>query len=308
VPWPWAARREVVDLQGRILGTSTGEYDAGGTDMPYLAGGVEIQAQRLGGNGNLSEQFAALNQRLNDGQVFGSRGFQLKQGDLVIGNELRASSIDVSLDNGSLLVNGKVDASGERVGSIHLAAGHALTLGDGAVLDAHGRRLRVDSYGKIIDSPNRAIVDLTAREGLLTLGNGVRIDLRHGTEVAQGNASGMNDGRPRGTLQLSAPRLGGVSGGDVAIDASGALDVQGARSIAVVATWQYNDAPLVNVPAASGKPYQVINQAWLEGVHDDNTAFITNALDNTDLLQHKLAGLNNSRYRDVSICAQAWRW
>ena len=289
----------VVDLQGRILGTSTGEYDAGGTDMPYLAGGVEIQAQRLGGNGNLSEQFAALNQRLNDGQVFGSRGFQLKQGDLVIGNELRASSIDVSLDNGSLLVNGKVDASGERVGSIHLAAGHALTLGDGAVLDAHGRRLRVDSYGKIIDSPNRAIVDLTAREGLLTLGNGVRIDLRHGTEVAQGNASGMNDGRPRGTLQLSAPRLGGVSGGDVAIDASGALDVQGARSIAVVATWQYNDAPLVNVPAASGKPYQVINQAWLEGVHDDNTAFITNALDNTDLLQHKLAGLNNSRYRDV---------
>ncbi len=48
--------------------------------MPYLAGGVEIQAQRLGGNGSLSEQFAALNQRLNDGQVFGSRSFQLKQG------------------------------------------------------------------------------------------------------------------------------------------------------------------------------------------------------------------------------------
>lgn len=289
----------VVDLQGQILASSTGEYDAGGTLMPYLAGGVEIQAQRLGGNGSLSEQFAALNQRLNDGQVFGSRSFQVKQGDLVIGNELKASSIDVSLDNGSLLVSGTVDASGERVGSIYLAAKNALTLGSGAVLDAHGRRLRVDSYGKIIDSPNRAIVDLTAREGLLTLGNGARIDLRHGTEVALGSASGMNDGRPRGTLQLSAPRLSGVSGGDVAIDASGALDVQGARSIALVATWQYSDAPLVNVPAASGKPYQVINQAWLKDVHDDNTAFITNAHDNNDLLQRKLAGLNNSRYRDV---------
>ncbi|MGX9566469.1 filamentous haemagglutinin family protein [Pseudomonas sp. CFBP 5748] len=290
----------IVDLQGRILGSSTGEYDAGGTAMPYLAGGVEIQAQRLGGSGNLSEQFAALNQRLNEGQVFGSRSFQLKQGDLVIGNELKASSINVSLDNGSLLVNGTVDASGERVGSIYLAAKNALTLGSGAVLDAHGRRLRVDSYGKIIDSPNRAIVDLTAREGRLTLGNGARIDLRHGTEVALGGVPGMNDGRARGTLQLSAPRLGGVSGGDVAVDASGALDIQGARSISLVAMWQYSDAPLINVPAASGKPYQVINQAWLdEFAHKDNTAFITNALDNNDLLQRKLAGLNNSRYRDV---------
>ena len=290
----------IVDLHGRILGSSTGEYDAGGTAMPYLAGGVEIQAQRLGGSGNLSEQFAALNQRLNDGQVFGSRSFQLKQGDLVIGNELKASSISVSLDNGSLLVNGTVDASGERVGSIYLAAKNALTLGSGAVLDAHGRRLRVDSYGKIIDSPNRAIVDLTAREGLLTLGNGARIDLRHGTEVALGSAPGMNDGRARGTLQLSAPRLGGASGGDVAIDASGALDIQGARSISLVAMWQYSDAPLIDVPSASGKPYQVINQAWLdEFVHKDNTAFITNALDNDDLLQRKLAGLNNSHYRDV---------
>ncbi len=168
------------------------------------------------------------------------------------------------------------------------------------MLDAHGRRLRVDSYGKIIDSPNRAIIDLTAREGLLTLGNGARIDLRHGTEVALGSASGMSDGRPRGTLQLSAPRLGGVSGGDVAIDASGPVDVLGTRSIAVVATWQYSDAPLVNVPAASGKPYQVINQTWLKDVVDpDNTAFITNAHANNDLLQRKLAGLNNSRYRDV---------
>ncbi|WP_448632664.1 MULTISPECIES: filamentous haemagglutinin family protein [Pseudomonas fluorescens group] len=289
----------VVDLQGRILGSSTGEYDAGGTAMPHLAGSVEIQAQRLGGSGSLSEQFAALNQRLNDGQVYGSRGFQLKQGDLVIGDGLKASSINVSVDNGSLLVNGKVDASGERVGSIYLAAGNALTLGSAAVLDAHGRRLRVDSYGKIIDSPNRAIVDLTARQGLLTLGNGARIDLRHGTEVALGSKPGMHDGRARGTLQLNAPRLGGVSGGDVAIDASGAVDVQGARSIALVAMWQYDDAPLVNVPAASGKPYQVINQAWLDDVHDDNTAFITQAHDNDDLLQRKLAGLNNSRYRDV---------
>ncbi|WHS58318.1 filamentous hemagglutinin family protein [Pseudomonas sp. G2-4] len=286
----------VVDLQGRILGSSTGEYDAGGTAMPYLAGGVEIQAQRLGGNGNLSEQFAALNQRLNEGQVFGSRGFQLKQGDLVIGNELKASSISVSLDNGSLLVNGKVDASGERVGSIRLAAGRSLTLGSSAVLDAHGNRLRVDSYGKIIDSPNRAMVDLTSRGGVLTLADGARIDLRHGTAAP----AGQHDGRARGTLELNARRVGpDATHGDIAIDASGNLDIQGARSIAVNGMWQYNDAAFGSDPAASGRPYQVIDQAYLDGKHQDSLAFINAALDNSDLMRRKLSGLNNARYADA---------
>ncbi|MGX1175296.1 filamentous hemagglutinin family protein [Pseudomonas sp. R151218B TE3479] len=286
----------VVDLQGRILGSSTGGYDAGGTAMPYLAGGVEIQAQRLGDSGSLSEQFAALNQRLNDGQVYGSRGFQLKQGDLVIGNGLKASTISVSLDNGDLLVNGKVDASGERVGSIRLAAGRSLTLGSNAVLDAHGNRLRVDSYGKIIDSPNRAIVDLTSRAGVLTLSDGARIDLRHGTAAP----AGRHDGRARGTLELNARRAGpAATHGDIAIDASGNLDIQGARSIAVNGMWQYNDAEYGSDPAASGRPYQVIDQAYLDRKHQDSTAFINAALDNDDLMQRKLAGLNNARYADA---------
>jgi filamentous hemagglutinin family protein len=293
----------MVDLQGSILGSSSGDYDVGGTYMPYLAGEVEIQAQRLGGNGHLSEQFAALNQRLNQGEVFGSRSFQLKQGDLVIGNDLKASNITVSLDNGSLWVNGTVDASGERVGNINLSAKNALTLGSGALLDAHGRRLRVDRYGKIIDSPNRAMIDLTSREGVLTLASGARIDLRHGTDVAVGSLPGQNDGRARGTLELNARRMGLSAAdpvyGDIAIDASGNLDIEGARSIAVNATWQYDDAPLGTDPAASGRPYQVIDQAYLDGKHQQSIQFINAALANNDLMQRKLAGLNNARYADV---------
>ncbi|MEG3012631.1 MAG: hypothetical protein RR845_25375, partial [Pseudomonas sp.] len=145
----------VVDLAGKLLAGSSGYYDAGGTRVPYLAGAVEIQAQRLGTSGILDEQFAALNQRLNQGQVFGARSFQLKQGDLSIGNEVKANSVSVSLDNGSLRVTGRVDASGERVGSINLTAKTGLTLDGSAVLDAHGSQLRVDSHGQIIDAPNR---------------------------------------------------------------------------------------------------------------------------------------------------------
>ncbi|MGH8406746.1 MAG: hemagglutinin, partial [Pseudomonas sp.] len=126
----------IVDLQGTILAGSSGYYDAGGTTMPYEAGTVEIQAQRLGSSGSLDQQFADLNQRLNQSQVFGTRSFQLKQGDLTIGNGLKAGTVNVSVDNGSLRVTGLVDASGERVGSINLAGKHGLTLDGGAVLDA----------------------------------------------------------------------------------------------------------------------------------------------------------------------------
>ncbi|WP_460149308.1 filamentous haemagglutinin family protein [Pseudomonas sp. H1_A03] len=280
-----------VDLAGKILAGSSGYYDAGGTLVPYLAGAVEVQAQHLGGNGTLSDQFAALNQRLNQGQVYGTRSFQLKQGDLVIGNGVKANTVNVSVDNGSLRVIGLVDASGERVGSINLAGKNGLTLDGSAVLDAHGTQLRVDSYGKIIDSPNRAVVVLGSGTGQLTLAGGARIDLRHGTDTATGN-----DGRNRGTLELNAPRLGAD---DIAIDASGHLTIDGARSIALNGMITYDDAPIGTSPTASGRPYQEITQDYLKEKHDLSTTFINAALKNTNLVQNKLAGLNNATYGDT---------
>ena len=284
----------VIDLQGRILAGSSGYYDAGGTLVPYKAGGVDIRGQYLG-------DFVALNQRLNDGQVFGARSFTLKQGNLVIGNELKASQINVSVDNGSLTVLGTLDASGERVGSIRLAGQHGLTLAGSALLDAHGTQLRVDSYGKIIDSPNRAIVELNSGLGTLTLADGARIDLRHGTAAAVGSGPGQHDGQARGTLELNAPRLnaGDPTQGDIAIDASGRLGIFGARSIGLNAVARYTDAPVGPVPAASGRPYQMIDQAYLNAKHLSSQQFIDHALANNGLMHGQLAGLNNAAYREA---------
>ncbi|MGU1606690.1 filamentous hemagglutinin family protein [Pseudomonas aeruginosa] len=289
----------VVDLQGQILAASSGEYDAGGTLVPYAAGSVEIRAQRLGEDGTPDSLFAALNQRLNAGQVFGARSFQIKQGDLNIGNDVRASTIEVSLDGGHLSVNGVLDASGEQVGSIRLAAKQGLSIGGEALLDAHGRRLRVDSYGKIIDSPNRALIELNAGDGLLSLGAGARIDLRHGTEVAAGSAPGQNDGVARGTLDLYAPRLGGATAGDIAIDAGAPLQILGARAITLSAVQRYDDAPVAALPASNGRPYQEITQAYLDGKHQQSELFMQAALANSALLDGKLAGLNNAAYAEA---------
>ncbi|QQB35150.1 filamentous hemagglutinin family protein [Achromobacter deleyi] len=271
------ANAGVVDLQGRILGSASGDYDAGGTYVPYAYGAADIRARVM--------DFAGLNRRLNEGEVFGGRSFRLAQGDLVIGDELRAREINVSVDNGSLTVTGRIDASGAAAGSIRLAAANGLRLASNAVLDTHGTLLRVDSYGKIIDAPNRAVIELNAGNGTLRLDAGARMDLRAGTDSA------ANDGRPRGTVELNAPRLGGATGGDIDIDARGPLDIHGARSIAVNGVWVYKDAPAGTEVNAGDKPYQVIDQAYLERLHGDSRDFITHALANGNLLDVKLAGL-----------------
>ena len=195
-----------VDLQGRILGSASGDYETGGSRVPYAQGAVDIRAQQL--------DFTALNQRLNAGSVYGARSFQIKRGDLTIGDEVRAREVNISVDAGSLTVAGRIDASGVSVGSIRLSARDGLRLASNAVLDAHGATLRVDSYGQIIDAPNRAIVELKAGQGTLRLDGGARIDLRAGSDDPR------QDGKPRGTLELNAPRLN-ARGGDIDIEARG---------------------------------------------------------------------------------------
>lgn len=274
-----------VMLLGDILGQSSGEYDAGGTWVPYESGRVDIRAQNLG-------DFAALNTRLTEGNVFGARHFQIKQGDLTVGNEVRARDVSISLDNGLLTVNGIVDASGAQVGSIRLAGKQGLTLTDNAVLDAHGDIPRVDSYGQIIEAPNRAIIELNSGDGTLTLANGARMDLRFGTEAPAGTGAGQHDGRALGTVTLTAPRLNSATSGDMDINAQGPVTVSGARSIAVQGNWRYDDAEYGTDEAASGRPYQVIDQDYLDAKHAESERFINAALGNDDLLA-RLAGLRD---------------
>ncbi|WP_215407126.1 filamentous haemagglutinin family protein [Janthinobacterium sp. JC611] len=265
-----------VDLRGTLLGGASGSYDAGGTQVGYAAGGVDIRAQHVG-------DFAGLNQRLNTGKVYGSRSFQLKQGNLTIGDELKAREVSVSVDGGSLTVHGRIDASGEQVGSIRLAGRDGVTIQSGAVLDAHGTLLRTDSYGQVIEAPNRAVIELASPGGRLTLENGARFDLRSG-EAGKGGGN-------YGSIDLNARRLGGATGDDIDIDAAGALNIAGARTVNVNAFWQYKDAPAGAGKDADGRSYQSINQAYLDEKHGDSQAFMVNALANGNLMNNKLRGL-----------------
>lgn len=286
-----------VDLGGTFRGGASGIYDAGGTLVPYDAAELSVQAQTLA-------NFAGLNARLNAGEVFGARRFQIKQGSLVVGSEVKARDVEITVDGGSLTVNGTIDASGYQVGKIRLAAIGDLTIN--GTLDAHGSGMRFDSYGKIIDAPNRASVELTTRQGTLTLTNNAVVDLRAGTNVAAGAGLGRNDGAARGMLTLNAPRLGGrgvPAGGrgvdganDVAVNVQGMPLIQGAKSIAVNAFRIYDDAPLAVAPDVTGYRPQQITQGYLDDLDTDSTAFINAALANA-ALRTKLAGLGSYHLR-----------
>ncbi|WP_160118125.1 filamentous haemagglutinin family protein [Pandoraea pulmonicola] len=269
-----------VSLAGTILGAATGTYDAGGTRVPYLDASLDVRSQSI-------DDFVGLNRRLSDGGVFGARRYQLQREGLalVVGDELKANTIDVSVDAGTLTVNGRVDASGPQVGTIRLAARDDLTLASTAVLDAHGTQLRVDNRGQVIDAPNRATVELSAGRNLTTgvpgwlrLQPGATIDVRSA------------DGATRGAIELNAQRLD-MRGGDIAIDASGPIAINGAKRVAVNGFWRYTDAPL-GTPSSDGRPTQVIKQDYLDRIDGDSRAFVNAAWANRDL-QGRLAGLRS---------------
>ncbi len=268
---------------GRLIATATdaaagsvlfGGALLGGDDRNQNAKGasIDIRAQRIG-TGDLSADFAALNTRLSEAGFSGGRAFQFKQGNLVIGDELRANDVRISIDGGSLTVNGTIDASGTRPGSIRLAAQGDLVIGASALLDVHGTKLWIDGYGMPIEASNRGHIELATRGGELRLVSGASFDLS------------SPDGIARGRVELSAPRLGvtGTSatgatgpanaiGDNIAIQAGAIINISGAEHVAINGTARYANAP-ADPANANG---QVIDQAWLDRIDQDNQAFVSN--------------------------------
>ncbi|MGY3617888.1 filamentous haemagglutinin family protein [Bradyrhizobium sp. USDA 10063] len=263
-----AAHNVAGSIEAVALGTN-GTLAFGGTLRGMAADG--FQAGSFEGRARSLSDFAGLNVKLNDGGFFGSRSFVTKTGNLVIGDEVRAGEVNISVDGGSLTVNGRIDASGRKVGIIRLAARDDLVLSSTAVLDAHGSVLQVDGRGAPIEASNRGHVELTSAQGTVRLAAGATIDLRSADAVA------------RGQLEINAQRRGGAGGtgagaNDIAIDAAGPLNIRGAASMAVNGFRRYE---LVD---------GVVNQSLLETIHGDSTAFINAALANNALLG-RLSGL-----------------
>lgn len=268
-----------VDLAGELVARNPGEDPEGEGE----GGTLRIKANTLPG-------FVALNQRLTDGGFDYLRGFETNEGDLTLGEEVRARHIEATANGGDLIVNGNLRAGGDYAGSIYLAAANDLRVENGATLDASGDQLKLDSYGDPIEGSNRAVINLTSRDGRLVLGDNVTLDVSAGGEA-------------RGTVDLNARRLGAPSetsatGNDVAVEAGDNLTVSGAKRVSVNGFWSYDDAPDDTDPEHGNT--QVVNQEYLDRIHDDSKDFINAALAN-DELQQRLASLKDAAGEAFSL-------
>ncbi len=225
-----------VDLAGGISGSAA----AG-----YTSGSFSVRAGALG-SGDPSAGFAALNTALDQGGFRAARSIELLAGNLTIpaGTTVKAGSVSVSADAGSLTIAGVVDASGVTPGSVRLSAGGNLTLAPGAVIDAHGTVPQTDSYGQTIDSENTASVTLTSANGTLAIGSAgggsaapvINVSAPAGVTCALG---------PCGQITLNAPRIGGNGAGDVAIAVPAGVGIQGAGGVVVTAFQTYNSVSTI---------------------------------------------------------------
>ena len=270
-----------VDLAGELIARNLEEDPEGEGE----GGTIRIKANTLPG-------FVALNQRLSDGGFDYLRGFETNEGDLTLGEEVHAQHIEATANGGDLIVDGNLRAGGDYAGSIYLAAANDLRVENGATLDASGDQLKLDSYGDPIEGSNRAIINLTSRDGRLVLGNDVTLDVGAGGEA-------------RGTIDLNARRLGDPSatsatGNDVAVDAGDNLTVNGAKRVSVNGFWTYDDAPDDPDADPEGPAAQRVDQEYLDRIHEDSKGFVNAALAN-DALQQRLAGLKEAAGEAFSL-------
>jgi filamentous hemagglutinin family protein len=268
-------------LGGALLGSSTDNFNSGL---------FHVRAQSIG-------DFMSLNQRLDAGGFYGSRSFDIKQGNVMIaaGTTIRAHSVNISVDGGSLIVGGLIDASGATPGSIRLSAAGNLELTSTSVLDVHDKVLQVDSYGQPIEAKNRGTVELTIADGTnssaATLNNGRgTLLLDPGATINLSSPDGVN----RGDLELNVPRMTSATSGDIRIQAGGPLNISGAQTIAVNAFWTYAPTDVNGTIVQSAGPSVPAGAVILDQTNVDSTAFIRAAEPAGVLnagLRSKLAGL-----------------
>jgi filamentous hemagglutinin family protein len=195
-----AAHPEGGDAGRLSIAAPSGEFNLAGTidgsaSSSGKKGEFQLDAASIGGG-----SLAAIDAALNAGQFTQLREYRIRTGDVLVDGVANSRVYRVAADAGSILVSGRVDASGATGGQIAMLAHGSLVLQAGAVLDVSAQRF--DSAGKgghiglEAGSHRSGVIDTGA---VLDLQAGSTLDLSVAADSAQA-------GRFSGTLHLRAPR------------------------------------------------------------------------------------------------------
>jgi len=209
------------------VSTPLGSLDLAGTiranaGAAFRKGGFSLDSATIAG-GSLAD----LDAILNAGQFTRSRDYRFRSGDVFVDGNAVSSIYRVSADVGSILVTGRVDATGNTGGTIDLKANGSLTLASGSILDASAATFDTAGKGGSVTleagTQRDGVIDSAAR---LHLASGSAIDL----SVASLTASSAGEGKFSGKLHLRAPRT--AANDDVRIETIGST-INGASAITV---------------------------------------------------------------------------
>lgn len=239
-----------VDVQqGALIDlTAAGNGDAGKLVVSATEGEAKlagnIQAAVAGAQGkNATASVDAkiitdVSQTINTLSTFsGAQSYRARQGDMTIAgtDTITAQDVKIVADNGAITINGKIDASGDKGGSIEIFAKDNLTVNAGAELLAKGTADTTSTAGSL---GNGGDVLLSSELGIVATAmpdingfGGALIDVS-GDQVGAIKGEG-------GEVIFRAARTGADAGDGVNVDSAAAAAVTGAKRVLVEAVKKY---------------------------------------------------------------------
>jgi len=186
----------LINLAAAVNSSNTQASDAGSLEIQVPGGHFDWRGSITAASGQASEDFLQARfslDALNFGAtgfsglnaLLGSAGFSGQQdltshdGSVVIGagDTVKAKTFDLAVLNGSLTVQGIIDASGSTGGKVFLYGRDGITLASTALIDAHANQAGAEGGSVLLDTVHRA----DTGSGSLSLLAGSTIQVSGGT-------------------------------------------------------------------------------------------------------------------------------
>ncbi len=227
--------------QGTIDGKGAAESDSGLRQASFT-----LDAETLG-------DVSALSRQLNQAGFHQTLGLRQRQGDFTLanGDSLNARQISLEADQGQVLIDGSLNASGAQAGSIEVYGRNGITLGASGKILAKGTAAGTDGGKVLLDTVHRddggsGLLDLSAAGGLIDVsggpnGNGGALHLRSGRDGNSVNVSAINS-----TINGADPLRS-------ALEATRVYDNVSTITNGLIDTWNNDTANfMANRPALTG--------------------------------------------------------
>ena len=240
-----------IQTEGTLLGT-------GGTAGQQ--GSATLVAGQLAPSG-----FSQINAVLNAGGFTGARSLELQSGDLVVASSdhIIAHDLTLSADQGSVIINGELDAnSAAGGGKVALYGGNGVVLNPGAVINASATS---SSGGAGIAGANGGAVTIDSRATNLALQAG--LVFQQGATIDLSPALGGSAGSVTFVANQNATQTGILASLDGTIQSQGPGGNTPAEVIAQGRALYSTSAPLAgNIASYAASNANFINQTTASGL------------------------------------------